>query len=56
MKKLIQGNNQTIFDRISDPLFLLMLQYLNRKALKNLQKDTANAAQVQQKVMKLIWS
>ncbi len=51
MKKLVQGNNQTIFDRISDRLFLLMLQYLNRKALKNLQKDTANAAQVQHQVL-----
>ena len=54
MKKLIPGNNQTIFDRISDRLFLLMLQYVNRKALKNLQKDTANASSVQQKVLREI--
>ncbi len=52
MKKLVQGNNQTIFDRISDRLFLLMLRYLAQKALKNLQKDTANAAQIQHQVLR----
>ena len=54
MQKLIPRNHQTIFDRISDRLFLLLLRYLAQKALKNLQTDTANAAQVQHQTLKRI--
>ncbi len=52
MQKLVQRNHQTILGRISDRLFLLMLRYLAQKALKNLQKNTANAAQVQHQVLR----
>ncbi len=52
MKKIISVNNLQIFSRIYDNLLRFLLRYFNQKSLKNLQKDTANAAKVQQKVLK----
>ena len=51
MKTKNSDNNQTIFGRISNSFFLLIFQYFNQKALKNLQNNTIRAHKVQQKIL-----
>lgn len=51
MDKKIEGKFSYELGRFRDRLLVFMLQKLGQKSLKSLQRNTINAAQVQQKVL-----